>query len=56
MAASVQPMSFNVGIAAGSFVGGVVVAGPGLAFVGFAGAAMCVAGAFFAWLAARLSR
>ncbi len=54
MAASVQPMSFNIGIAAGSFVGGVVVAGPGLAYVGFAGAVMCVAGAVFAWLAAHL--
>ena len=54
MAASVQPMSFNIGIAAGSFVGGVVVAGPGLAYVGFAGAFMCLLGAAFAWLAAHL--
>lgn len=54
MAASVQPMSFNIGIAAGSFVGGVVVAGPGLACLGFAGAVMCLAGAVFAWLAAHL--
>ena len=54
MAASVQPMSFNIGIAAGSFVGGAVVAGPGLAYVGFAGAAMCLLGAVFAWLAAHL--
>ena len=54
MAASVQPMSFNIGIAAGSFVGGVVVAGPGLAYLGFAGAVMCLAGAVFAWLAAHL--
>ena len=54
MAASVQPMSFNIGIAAGSFVGGVVVAGPGLASVGFAGAFMCLLGAAFAWLAAHL--
>ena len=54
MAASVQPMSFNIGIAAGSFVGGVVVAGPGLAYLGLAGAVMCLAGAVFAWLAAHL--
>lgn len=54
MAASVQPMSFNIGIAAGSFVGGVVVAGPGLTWLGYAGAVMCVAGAVFAWLAAHL--
>ena len=54
MAASVQPMSFNIGIAAGSFVGGVVVAGLGLAYVGFAGAVMCLLGAAFAWLAAHL--
>ncbi len=54
MAASVQPMSFNIGIAVGSFVGGMVVAGPGLAFIGFAGAALSVVGAVCAWLAAHL--
>ncbi len=54
MATSVQPMSFNIGIALGSFVGGVVVAGPGLAYLGFAGAVLSVVGAVFAWLAAHL--
>ena len=54
MAASVQPMSFNIGIAVGSFVGGTVVAGPGLVYIGFAGAVLSVVGAVCAWLAAHL--
>ena len=54
MATSVQPMSFNIGIAVGSFVGGVMVAGPGLSYLGFAGAALSVVGAACAWLAAHL--
>lgn len=49
-ASALQPMSFNIGIALGSSVGGVVVNGPGLALVGPVGAALAV-GAFAVCLA-----
>ena len=39
MASSLEPMAFNVGIAFGTVVGGIVVAGPGLAYVGIVGSA-----------------
>ena len=38
LASSLQPMSFNIGIALGSAVGGAVVSGPGLALMGPVGA------------------
>lgn len=38
LASSLEPMSFNVGIAAGTAVGGAVVSGPGIAQVGLVGA------------------
>ena len=38
LASSLEPMSFNVGIAFGTAVGGAVVSGPGMAYVGLVGA------------------
>ncbi len=38
LASSLEPMSFNIGIAFGTAVGGAVVAGPGLAHAGLVGA------------------
>lgn len=38
LASSLEPMSFNIGIAFGTAVGGLVVAGPGLAHAGLVGA------------------
>lgn len=38
LAGSVEPMAFNVGIAFGTAVGGAVVAGPGMEYVGLVGA------------------
>lgn len=38
LASSVEPMAFNIGIAFGTAIGGVVVAGPGIRFVGLVGA------------------
>ena len=44
LASSLEPMSFNVGIAFGTAVGGVVVSGPGMEYAGLVGAALsCVA-------------
>ena len=42
LASSLEPMAFNVGIAFGTAVGGAVVAGPGLRYVGLVGAALTV--------------
>lgn len=47
LASSLEPMSFNVGISFGTVVGGTVVAGPGIEYVG-------VVGAVFALVAAAL--
>lgn len=48
LATSLEPMSFNVGIAFGTMVGGFVVAGPGIAYSGAVGAVLAVV----AWLMA----
>ena len=45
LASSLEPLSFNVGIAFGTFVGGVVVSGPGIGAVGLVGAVLAVAAA-----------
>ena len=37
LASSLEPMSFNIGIAFGTAVGGAVVSGPGIASVGLVG-------------------
>ena len=42
LASSLEPMSFNVGIAFGTAVGGAVVSGPGMRYVGAVGAAFSV--------------
>lgn len=38
LASSLEPMSFNVGIAFGTYAGGLVVSGPGMAVSGYVGA------------------
>lgn len=45
LASSLEPLSFNVGIAFGTFVGGVVVSGPGVRAVGLVGAVLAVVAA-----------
>lgn len=43
LASSLEPMSFNVGIAFGTWLGGLVVTGPGMAFSGYVGACCSLA-------------
>lgn len=38
LASSLEPMAFNIGIAFGTFIGGLVVSGPGISQVGLVGA------------------
>lgn len=47
LASSMEPMSFNMGIAFGTAVGGAVVAGPGLPYVGLVGAVFSLAACGF---------
>lgn len=47
LASSMEPMSFNMGIAFGTAVGGAVVAGPGLPCVGLVGAVFSLAACGF---------
>lgn len=42
LASSLEPLSFNVGIAAGTFAGGRVVAGPGISYLGLFGALLAL--------------
>ena len=42
LASSLEPMSFNTGIAFGTAVGGAVVSGPGMAQVGLVGGAFSI--------------
>ena len=42
LASSLEPMSFNIGIAFGTAVGGAVVSGPGIASVGLVGGAFAL--------------
>ena len=57
LASSLEPMAFNIGIAFGTAMGGMVVAGPGLANVGFIGAVFslvaCVLATFTTFLEKR---
>ena len=55
LASSLEPMAYNLGIASGTAVGGAVVAGPGLRFVGLAGAALALVVCGVAALTARLA-
>lgn len=45
LASSFESLSFNVGIAFGTFVGDVVVSGPGIRAVGLVGAVLAVVAA-----------
>lgn len=56
LASSLEPMSFNIGIAFGTAVGGAVVSGPGLALAGLVGAAFSLVAWALAALTARLER
>lgn len=56
LASSLEPMSFNVGISFGTAVGGAVVAGPGIAYVGLVGAALSLVACALAEVTYRLSR
>lgn len=56
LASSLEPMSFNVGIALGTAVGGAVVSGPGLPFVTVVGALLSVVAAGTAEATFRLAR
>lgn len=56
LASSLEPLSFNVGIAFGTFVGGLVVSGPGIRAVGLVGAVLAVAAAALADVTLMLSR
>lgn len=52
LATSLEPMSFNIGIAFGTAVGGAVVAGIGMAYAGLVGAAFSLVASALAGLAA----
>ena len=56
LASSLEPMAFNIGIAFGTAVGGVVVTGPGMGMVGFVGAVFSLVACALAALTLRLSR
>ncbi len=56
LASSLEPLSFNVGIAFGTFVGGVVVSGPGIGAVGLVGAVLAVIAAVLVGVTLALSR
>lgn len=56
LASSLEPMSFNMGIAFGSLVGGAVVAGPGIAWAGIVGACFSLVAEALVCLTLRLER
>lgn len=56
LASSLEPMSFNIGISFGTAVGGVVVAGPGIGYVGLVGAALSLVACLLSEVTYRLSR
>jgi DHA1 family inner membrane transport protein len=56
LASSLEPMSFNVGIAFGTAVGGVVVSGPGIAWTTAVGAVLALAAAGMAEATFRLAK
>ncbi len=56
LASSLEPLSFNGGIAFGTFVGGVVVSGPGIGAVGLVGAVLAVIAAVLVGVTLALSR
>ena len=54
LASSIEPASFNVGIAFGTAVGGMVVSGPGMRYVGLVGAAFALLACALVVLSLRL--
>ncbi len=56
LASSLEPMAFNIGIAFGTFVGGIVVSGPGIAQVGAVGACFSLVAMALVFVTLRLSR
>ena len=56
LASSIEPASFNTGIAFGTAVGGAVVSGPGMRFVGLVGAAFALLACALVALSLRLAR
>lgn len=56
LASSLEPMSFNMGIAFGSLVGGAVVSGPGIAWAGLVGASFSLVADGLVCLTLRLER
>lgn len=56
LASSLEPMSFNIGIAFGTAVGGAVVSGPGIASVGLVGGVFALVALALALVTLRLIR
>lgn len=56
LAASLEPMAFNIGIAFGTAVGGAVVLGPGMECLGIVGAAFSLVALGFSLLTIRLEK
>lgn len=56
LAASIEPMSFNIGIAFGTAIGGVVVGGIGMHFAGLVGAVFSLAACGFTLLTMRFAK
>lgn len=56
LASSLEPMSFNVGIAFGTFVGGLVVSGPGMTVSGYVGACFSLLAFVLSALTIRLTK
>ena len=54
LASSIEPAAFNVGIAFGTAVGGLVVSGPGMGYVGLVGAAFALLAGALVVLSMRL--
>lgn len=55
LASSLEPTSFNVGIAFGTAVGGMVVSGPGMGFAGLVGALFSIPALTITALAVKIS-
>ena len=55
LASSLEPTAFNVGIAFGTAVGGAVISGPGMPYVGLVGAAFSLVAWALAALTVRLA-
>ena len=56
LASSLEPMAFNIGIAFGTAIGGAVVSGPGLRYVGLVGALFSLVAAGFVLLTLLIDR